>query len=65
MKTKLRLELTMQTYQNYITFDTFDTLDISQNKKQKVGYESHVSDICQKIINFKFWILDKAFVKNF
>ena len=42
MRTKLRQQLTMLTYQKYITFDTFDTLDISQNKKQKVGYESHI-----------------------
>ena len=33
-------------------------------QKAKIGYESHISDICQEIIIFKFSILDKALVKN-
>ena len=44
----------MSTYQKYIAFDTFDTWDISQNKKWKIEYESHMSDMCQEIIIFKF-----------
>ena len=32
-------------------------------QKAKIRYESHISNICQEIIIFKFWILDKAFVK--